>query len=207
MKYLQKDGDWYKISFDNVNGAYVSSEFVNITEAQGQVNDNDVNVRSKAASTSSDTVAKVNKGDTVTVTAQDGSWYQIRRGNGDTAYVSKSYVTGELLSEVPTFSGGEEIASQTYAVTGSSLRLRDSASTDGGIITTLSLDEVLDVLEVNGDWVKVKTDAGQTGYKQRICCGAYRRKTFKKRVVKGRFDCSICKTVPRHAVFMGWNEP
>ena len=44
------------------------------------------------------------------------------------------------------------------------MRLRDSASTDGGIITTLSLDEVLDVLEVNGDWVKVKTDAGQTGY-------------------------------------------
>ena len=164
IEILAKDGDWYKISFDNVNGAYVSSEFVNITEAQGQVNDNDVNVRSKA-STSSDTVAKVNKGDTVTVTAQDGSWYQIRRGNGDTAYVSKSYVTGELLSEVPTFSGGEEIASQTYAiVTGSSLRLRDSASTDGGIITTLSLDEVLDVLEVNGDWVKVKTDAGQTGY-------------------------------------------
>ncbi|MCI8341872.1 MAG: C40 family peptidase [Firmicutes bacterium] len=165
VEIIEKDGDWYKISSKNADEAYISAEYIDVSSVKGTINESDVNVR-QSASTSSEVVGKVNSGDTVTVTAQNGDWYQIRRGSGETAYINKDYVTGDMLDGVGEFSGGEsEAATQTYAiVTGSSLRLRSSASTESEVITTLPLDDVLDVLEVNGDWVKVSTYDGETGY-------------------------------------------
>lgn len=165
VEIFEDCGEWFKVSYGNVSGVYVAKNFVSITEATGQVTDTGVNVRSDA-STSATTVAQVKKGDSVTVTGQDSSWYRIRRGNGNTAYISKSFVTGEMLSSVPEFTGGEAIAVETYAIVtaSSGLRLRGSASANSAVVTTLSCDEVLDVLENGSQWIKVKTSTGATGY-------------------------------------------
>ena len=165
IEVLEENGDWYKVAYGKVSGAYIAKNFVTITEATGQASDTGVNIRS-AASTSSSVVAQLKKGDTFVVTGQDSSWYRIRRGNGDTAYISKSFVTGEMISSVPAFTGGEAIAVQTYAIVTAStgLRLRDSASGNGAVLATLDYDEVLDVLENGSQWVKVKSATGATGY-------------------------------------------
>lgn len=165
IEILEESGDWYKVAYGKVSGAYIAKDFVSVTEATGQVTDTGVNIRDNA-STSSPTVAQVKKGDTVVVTGQDSSWYRIRRGNGNTAYISKSFVSGTMLSSVPEFTGGEAIAVETYAIVtaSSGLRLRGSASVDGAVVTTLESDEVLDVLENGSQWIKVKTATGSTGY-------------------------------------------
>lgn len=164
IEILEENGDWYKISYGKVEDAYVAKDFVTVMETVGQATDVGVNVRNEA-STSSSVVAQLKKGDTFCVTGQDDSWYRIRRGNGDTAYISKTFVSGTMLSSVPTFSGGEAIQVETYAiVTASGLRLRDSSSVDGSVIATLGNEEVLDVVENAGQWIKVKTATGATGY-------------------------------------------
>jgi len=165
IEILEESGDWYKISYGKVSGAYVAKNFVTITEVTGEVTDTGVNIRSEAAISSS-AVAQVKKGDTVNITGQDSSWYRIQRGNGNTAYISKSFINATTLSSVPTFTGGEAISVETYAIVtaSSGLRLRDSASADGTVITTLESNEVLDVLENGSQWVKVKTATGATGY-------------------------------------------
>ncbi|HCT65059.1 MAG TPA: hydrolase [Lachnospiraceae bacterium] len=165
VEILDENQGWYKVAYGQVNGAYVAKDFISIKEATGEVTSTGVNIRSKA-STSSSAVAQVKKGDIVTVTGQDSTWYRIQRLNGDTAYISKNFVSGKMLSFVPAFTGGEVIAVQTYAIVtaSSGLRLRASGSADGAIITTLESDEVLDVLENGNQWVKVKTNNGSTGY-------------------------------------------
>ncbi|MGL4791012.1 MAG: SH3 domain-containing protein, partial [Anaerotignaceae bacterium] len=165
VKILEVNNDWYKVSYDGVDSAYVSTQFITISEAIGHISNNDVNVRSNA-STAASVVAKVNSGDTVVVTAQDSSWYQIRRSNGETAYINKAYVNGDFISSVENFSGGEAIAVDVYAIVtaSSGLRLRETPSADGSVIKTLAYEEVVDVVEVGTEWIKVKTDAGQEGY-------------------------------------------
>lgn len=165
IQITAQEGDWYKISYDKLDGAYISSQYVDIVQAKGNVIDNDVNVRN-AATTSSAVVGKVNKGDTVTITGQNGDWFKIRRSNGETAYLSKSFVTGLLISEVPLFNISEASVVNTYAIvtSKSGLKLREGASTSAASLGVLSYDEVIDVIEAGSEWIKVKTETGAEGY-------------------------------------------
>ena len=55
--------------------------------------------------------------------------------------------------------GGEEIT-----ITGNGVNLRSAASTNSDVITTLSKGTTVTKLGEDGDWYKVETSSGQTGY-------------------------------------------
>ncbi len=101
LEVTAKDGSWYEV-IANEQEAYISADYFDITEADGTAVDVNVNVRN-LPTTSSTSVAKINSGDTVIITGQTADWYQVRRQNGDTAYIYKTYIESdgaELIPEV-----------------------------------------------------------------------------------------------------------
>ena len=165
VEITEQSGDWYKVVYGKVGGAYISAQYVSIVQATGTVTDNHVNVRN-ASNTSSTIVAQVNEGDTITITGQSGDWYRIRRSNGDTAYVNKAFVTGMLLSEIPGFNVSASATVNTYAIVTSTtgLNFRETGSTTGKVIAVLPYDTVVDVIESGSEWLKVRTESGTVGY-------------------------------------------
>ena len=167
---LSNEGNWYKINYNNQE-AYVFSDYIIVSQAEGKVEADQVNVRSSASS-QSEVVGTVNTGDTVTVVASSDSWYKIVRTNGDIAYVSKEFVDGEILDKVATDSSAAEsdttvaaasalsaspvdsennfteVSNKYAAVTATSgLRVRSGAGTDFDVLTTLEYGDYVDVLD------------------------------------------------------------
>lgn len=166
INILSKSNDWYKISYGSVSTAYISDLFVKVTNVSGTINANDVNVRNNP-STNSDVVGKINKDDTVNIVGQYNDWYAIKRQNGDTAYISKSFVNGNLTDLVPAVNVSvSNTVSNTYAIVTANggLKLRSTPSLSANVLSVLSNGDVVDVTESGSEWIKVKTDDGTSGY-------------------------------------------
>ena len=69
INILSSSDGWYKIDYDSQE-AYVFSDYISVSQAEGTVDADSVNIRN-AASADSDVVATVNTGDTVTVVGSD----------------------------------------------------------------------------------------------------------------------------------------
>ena len=75
------------------------------------------------------------------------------------APASKSSQTSSNDNPDEEESSGEEIT-----ITGNGVNLRSAASTNSDVITTLSKGTTVTKLGEDGDWFKVETSSGQTGY-------------------------------------------
>ena len=166
LNVLGKNGDWYKVSYKGNNEAYISSQFLSVNKIDAAVKGNNVNVRSMP-STNAAVVTTVNNGDPVTVIGQTGDWYQLAYNNGN-AYINRSFVDGQFVELATNINGGAHSSSlsSTYGIVTSNtgINLRNGASTSSESLGVLPPDEVVDVLEGGNEWVKVKTNSGQTGY-------------------------------------------
>ncbi|MBE6008505.1 MAG: hypothetical protein E7235_04835 [Lachnospiraceae bacterium] len=162
LEVTAKDGSWYQV-VANEQQAYISADYFDITEADGTANDVDVNVR-HLPTTSSVSVAKINSGDTVVITGQTADWYQVRRQNGDTAYIYKTFIESEGSDLIPILE--ETSIASVYAVVSSNtgINLRVEPTTSSDIITVLPLNTVVDVIETGKEWAKVETQTGVVGY-------------------------------------------
>lgn len=160
-----QDG-WYHISYDSVKSAYVSNDYIKVTNATATINGSGVNIRS-AASTDASVITSANTGDPITVIGKCGDWYQLSMNSGQ-AYVNKQFVTGAMIDLVPEVKSPVVSApvQNTYAIviSDNGLRLRSAASIEAESYGVLPYGEVMDVLEVTPQWIKVTTEAGQTGY-------------------------------------------
>jgi len=179
----KKDG-WFQVSYNGSNNAYVSEDLLKVSRAEGTIKGNNINVRN-AANTNGTVIKQVNNGDILTIIAQNDSWYQLAYNNGN-AYISKEFMNGPLLSCLPqivesapspvstpsapiqesTPSASSTPVQNTYGIVtaNTGLRIRTAASTNGEVLGTLPGGEVLDVMETNNGWLKVKTDNGSEGY-------------------------------------------
>ena len=173
---LDKVDNWFKISYNGATG-YVFADYFSVTKADGSITGSGVNLREKAT-TASNSLKKFGNGDAVTVTGQNDGWYRVSY-NGGSAYVSKDYVSGNLLQYVSKVSNEAAAATTTttntntaaatedkYGVVtaGSGLKLRKEASTSAEVLTVLPSGTIVDVERAGQDWVSVVTDAGQKGY-------------------------------------------
>ena len=184
------DGEWYKINYGG-NDAYVYADYVNAqTQTTGKVVSDSVNIRSDA-STSSGVVAEVNTGDTVTITGENGDWFEIKRTSGDKAFVNKSFVEGqapEKMEMVDSFQTetakpqetetvqaqtvqaqavqAEQVVSNKYAQVdaGNGLRIREGAGTEYEKVGALCCGEYVDVVGTDNGWLHIKSDDGTEGY-------------------------------------------
>ena len=171
---LDRVDNWFKISYNGATG-YVFADYFSVTKADGSITGFGVNLREKAT-TASNSLKKFNSGDAVTVTGQNDGWYRVSY-NGGSAYVSKDYVSGNLLKYVAkvsneaaatttTTTNTATAAEDTYGVVtaDSGLKLRKEASTSAEVLTVLPSGTIVDVERAGQDWVSVVTDAGQKGY-------------------------------------------
>lgn len=89
---------WYKISCDDGTEAYITSQFVKITQTDATVTGENVNVRS-AASTDAEVLAQLATDEMVSVKGVDGDFYEIYFGSGS-GYIHKDFLKGEGLDLV-----------------------------------------------------------------------------------------------------------
>ena len=124
-----------------------------------------VNLR-KYASSSSVVLAYIQKGDTVTLLGETGSYYRVQFGNV-TGYAVKKYINGESLLEDP-----EYIVSQLSTVTkypyqtatNVSVTMRKSASETADAVLTIPKNAIITVRSISASKYAKVTYNGKTGY-------------------------------------------
>jgi N-acetylmuramoyl-L-alanine amidase len=118
--------------------------------AKYTVNADGLRVRT-GPSTSHAVLGLVGNGETLQVTGEVDGWYKVSY-NGQTAYVSKNFVTATAVS-----------ANGEYTVNVSSLRVRTGPSTSHPIIGGLSKGQSVQVIGEVQDWYKISYN-GQSAY-------------------------------------------
>lgn len=116
------------------------------------VESGNLNIRAVAAEDGK-LVGKLPKNAACEVLDSDGTWAHIKSGEVE-GYVSEEY----LLTGIPAKRKAEELATTMARVTTDSLKVRAEANTDSEVITLVPNGERLEVIEVEGDWVKVGLD-------------------------------------------------
>ena len=101
-----RDGDWYQVTFNGNQSAYVSADYFDVTRAEGKVQGTNINVRT-GSNTKSDVIKTVTDGDVITVIGKLDGWYQLAYNNGN-AYISKDYLDGDMLTYLPSVSATAE---------------------------------------------------------------------------------------------------
>ncbi|MED3034801.1 peptidase M24 [Bacillus thuringiensis] len=191
LNVIGQENGWVKINHNGQIG-YVSGEFVsgvssNAGSSNNNTNNNNqesvkpasgnytVNVSSlrvrTGPSTSHTTVGSVTKGQVVQVVGEVQDWFKINYA-GQTAYVSKDYVTKGGSSDNAT-QGNNQNNNQnnnvtvqtggTYVVNATSLRVRTGPATYHSVIGGVLNGTTLNVIGSEGSWFKVNYQ-GKTGY-------------------------------------------
>lgn len=128
----------------NANWGYTNLGIANVSD--------NLNVRAIGAEDGR-LVGKLPKDAACEVLDMDDEWAHIASGNVE-GYVSREY----LLTGVVAKMKAEELASTVARVTTDSLKVRAEANTDSEVITLVPRGEELEVVAVEGDWVKVYLD-------------------------------------------------
>ncbi len=117
-----------------------------------------INIRTDA-SADSEVVGKVYNNGSVTILRQVGDWYEIQSGNA-TGYVKAEYfATGDEAEAIAS-----EVAYNVATVYPEALTVRSEASEDSESIGMVYAEDELEVVEYDGDWMKVVLDDGTYGY-------------------------------------------
>lgn len=117
-----------------------------------------INIRSEA-STDSEVVGKVYNNNSVTILSQVGDWYEIQSGNA-TGYVKAEYfATGQAAQEI-----AEEVAYNVATVYAEALTVRAEPSEDAEQIGMAYSTDELEVVDYEGDWMKVALGGDCYGY-------------------------------------------
>ena len=117
-----------------------------------------INVRTDA-DTDSEVVGKVYNNGSVTILGQLGDWYEVQSGNV-TGYVSKDYfATGAEAEAI-----ANDTAYNVATVYSDALMVRADASEDAETIGTVYANEELEVVDYEGDWMKVALGGDSYGY-------------------------------------------
>lgn len=114
--------------------------------------DNNLNIRAIAAEDGK-LVGKLPRNAACEVLDEDGTWAHIKSGKVE-GYVSLEY----LLTGIPAKHKAEELATTVACVNTDSLKVRAEANTESEVITLVANGEELEVISVDGDWVKVYLD-------------------------------------------------
>ncbi len=122
---------------------------------------NYVNIRSEA-NEKSKILGKLYKDSAATILDEEDGWYQVKSGSV-TGYIKGDYLITGKEAEVFSEKTGETIA----AVTTTTLRVRENASTESATLTLIPIEEEYKVVEEAEEWVKIVIDETVTGYVSR----------------------------------------
>ena len=168
--------EWYQISYGDDATGWVAAEYVKVDFDVVQSTADSVNVR-KSPSTDADVVTQINKFDRYIMVGRFNDWFKIKLANGSTGWVndqfaiitgtiSRGVIDGEDARGRDTIAGVNEPVKHTEkkAIKGSNVNFRAKPDLDSDIISTLTNDEVVTVIDNLGEWRRVKTSDGAVGY-------------------------------------------
>ncbi|PGW34003.1 peptidase M24 [Bacillus cereus] len=185
LNVIGQENGWVKINHNGKVG-YVSGEFVSGVSSNAGSSNNNTNNTVKPASgnytvnvsslrvrtgpsTSHTTIGSVKKGQVVQVVGEVQDWFKINYA-GQTAYLSKDYVTKGGSNENTTQGNNQEQNNNvtvqtggTYVVNATSLRVRTGPATYHSVIGGVLNGTKLNVVGSEGSWFKVNYQ-GKTGY-------------------------------------------
>ncbi|MGG0646561.1 SH3 domain-containing protein [Bacillus mycoides] len=185
LNVIGQENGWVKINHNGKVG-YVSGEFVSGVSSNAGSSNNNTNNTVKPASgnytvnvsslrvrtgpsTSHTTIGSVKKGQVVQVVGEVQDWFKINYA-GQTAYLSKDYVTKGGSNENTTQGNNQEQNNNvtvqtggTYVVNATSLRVRTGPATYHSVIGGVLNGTKLNVIGSEGSWFKVNYQ-GKTGY-------------------------------------------
>lgn len=142
-----KTAEDYKLAFErakNANWGYTNLGIANVSD--------NLNIRAVAAEDGK-LVGKLPKDAACEVLEMDDAWAHIKSGSVE-GYVSREF----LLTGISAKHKAEELAATIARVTTDSLKVRAEANTDSEVITMVPDGEELEVVAVEGEWVKVLLD-------------------------------------------------
>ncbi|WMC92954.1 C40 family peptidase [Kineothrix sp. MB12-C1] len=114
--------------------------------------DNNLNIRQTAAEDGK-LVGKLPRNAACEIIERDGEWALVRSGKVE------GYVKGEfLLDGWNAKKRANEAMAVVAVVNTDSLKVREEPNTDSEVVTMVPKGEELDVVEMNGDWVKILID-------------------------------------------------
>lgn len=128
------------------------------TTAIAQV-DEYVNIRDHASTDEGEVLGKLYNNSAAKILAKEGDWYLISSGSV-TGYVKSDYfVTGQAAEEL-----AKEVGQQKATVKTTTLMVRSDSNQDSEVLAMVGDSQQLNVVEDNGDWVKVTVDDDVEGY-------------------------------------------
>lgn len=177
VNVIEKSGQWYKVEAKGTKG-YVHSDYIKLGSGNGSNNNSGtenvskkgkiVNVSTalrvrKEPNTSSEVLGFVYSGSIVDIKGKTGEWYKISY-DGQDAYVHSDYVKEVSGDETTDNNNPSVVIKKKGKVVnvGSSLRVREKASTDSLVVGYLSPNETFDILDKVGDWYKINFDTYST---------------------------------------------
>ncbi len=120
--------------------------------------DNYVNIRSES-NEDSKILGKLYKDSAATILKKEGEWYQVKSG-AVTGYIKADFLlTGENAVEF-----SKKVGDTFATVNTATLRVREKASEQSGIVTLIPIGEEYKVVSEKKDWVKIRIDQETTGY-------------------------------------------
>ncbi|WP_018709198.1 SH3 domain-containing protein, partial [Siminovitchia fordii] len=179
VSVISESNGWARVKANGKTG-YVSSQYLSSSKPSASTGTtkpsanpvtkyvkvdpgSSLNVRDKA-STQGKVVSKLSSGTAVSVISESNGWARVK-ANGKTGYVSSQY----LSSSKPSASTGtpkpsvKPVTKYVKVDSGSSLNVRDKASTQGKVISKLSSGTAVSVISESNGWAKVQAN-GKTGY-------------------------------------------
>lgn len=181
LPVLSEQLGWVQVSLGSGKSGWVTTSYVTVKNevasapAQSvKVNVSVLNVRS-GPGTQHSRLTTVSLATILTVLQKQGAWLQVRLPSGQTGWVAAEYTT-PVAAPAPPPSTPQPPVSTTPAtpatlqpgtvavVNVSVLNVRSGPDTAFQLLTTVSRDTALTILQAQGEWLQVKLPSGQTGW-------------------------------------------
>lgn len=171
---LSTSNGWHTVRLSNGQIGYVSSSYITnqststvaptntqvntppATTSSGTVNTNVLNVRS-GPSTRTRVLTTLRRGSSVNIISTNNGWHTIRLANGQTGYVSSTYISNPGSYTATT-------TSRTGIVNTAVLNVRSGPATNKRVISTLRRGTSVNILSTSNGWHTIRLANGQIGY-------------------------------------------
>lgn len=190
VEIISVDGDFAKVKFNGKTG-YVVSKYVKrinedntsdnskepeddkplekpekptVTTKKGTVvNATTLNIRS-GPGTSYNVIAKLKKGDSVSILESKNGWHKINISGNKTGWVSGDYIKISENVENSNDNSTSIVTNETGTVTATVLNVRSGAGTSYSIVTKINKGNKVNIIESKNGWYKIKTSNGKIGW-------------------------------------------
>lgn len=124
---------------------------------QLRIDTDSINIRS-GPGTDFAKVDSADRGQVFTILAEENGWYQISLPGGKSGWVIATYVV--VLENIATFGSGNKQG----IVNDDKINIRNQASFNGKILTTVNKNERLTIYKREGDWYQISGAGGLSGW-------------------------------------------